>query len=202
VHVLNRIATADCAVPDWKIIYTQFLNEGGGIEADLTITRLAHDQFLVVTAAFTRTHVEAWIREHVEGHHFCTVADVSEADCMLSVQGSKSRELLQQLINTDMSHEAFPFGTARQIELGYQTVLALRITYVGELGWELYIPTSDAAAVYDSIIDIGKRHGLRLCGHHKLNSLRIEKAYREWSHDIGSDDTPIATRKAPTASAR
>jgi 4-methylaminobutanoate oxidase (formaldehyde-forming) len=190
-RVLNRIATAQCAVPIGKIVYSQFLNERGGIEADLTITRLAQDRFLVVTAAFTRTHVETWIRERIDVQAHCIVTDISEAYAVLNVQGPGSRALLQELTGADMSHEGFPFGMSREIEIGYQTVLALRVTYVGELGWELYTPTSFAAGVYDAITTAGSSHGLQHCGYHALNSLRIEKAYREWSHDIGADDTPI-----------
>ena len=189
--VLNGIATSDCRVPDGKIVYTQFLNRDGGIEADLTITRLAHDRFLVVTAAFTRTHVPAWIREHIGDRVQCVVTDISDAYSVLSVQGPSSRDLLQSVSDSDLSHEGFPFGTAREIQIGYSTVLALRITYVGELGWELYIPTPFTMSVYDTLIAAGPRYELLHCGYHALNSLRLEKGYREWAHDIGSDDSPL-----------
>lgn len=188
---LNHLATANVDVKIGRVVYTQFLNEGGGIEADLTVTRLAEDSFLVVTPAFTATHVRAWILDHLPAGAGCTVADVTDAYSMLNIQGPASRELLQEVSDADFSHKAWPFGTARQIQIGYQTALALRITYVGELGWELYIPTSFTDGVYDALVAAGRAYGLRHCGYYALNSLRIEKAYREWSTDICPDDSPI-----------
>jgi heterotetrameric sarcosine oxidase gamma subunit len=189
--VLNRIATANVDVAAGRCVYTQFLNDGGGIEADLTVTRLAPDRFLVVTAAFTQTHVAAWIREHTPDESFSIVTDVSDAYAMLNVQGPAARALLSALSADDFSNQGFPFATARAVRIGYQTVLAVRLTYAGELGWELYIPTPFALPVYDALIEAGRAHGLRHCGYHALNSLRIEKAYRDWSHDIGPDDSPL-----------
>jgi heterotetrameric sarcosine oxidase gamma subunit len=191
VHVLNRLATANVDVPVGRCVYTQFLNTTAGIEADLTITRLAPLQFLVVTAAFTQTHVDAWIRNHIAAGAFCTLCDVSDAYAMLNIQGPASRALLQAVSTDDFSTDAFPFATCREVRIGYQTALALRLTYVGELGWELYIPIPFAQPVYDALIEAGKAHGLRHCGYHALNSLRIEKAYRDWPHDIGPADTPL-----------
>jgi heterotetrameric sarcosine oxidase gamma subunit len=190
-RALNRIATADCAVPTGRILYTQFLNGRGGIEADLSVTRLADEKFLVVTAAFTATHVIAWLTDHIDPDCHCVVTDVSDGWCMLNVQGPRSRELLSAVGSGDWSNQAFPFGTAREVQIGYQTALALRITYVGELGFELYVPVPFAPAVYDTLVEAGRPLGLRHCGYHTLNSLRIEKAYRDWSHDIGPDDTPL-----------
>jgi len=189
--VLNRIANADVDVAVGRCVYTQFLNETGGIEADLTVTRLDRERFWVVTAAFTQTHVEAWIRDHTPADARCAVTDVTGSYAMLNIQGPKSRALLGSLSGDDFSNDGFPFGTARQVQLGCQTVLALRLTYVGELGWELYIPTPMALPVYDALLASGRDHGLRHCGYHTLNSLRIEKAYRDWSHDIGPADTPL-----------
>lgn len=190
VTVLDRLATARMDVPVGRCVYTQFLNERGGIEADVTVTRLAADRFMVLTAAFTQTHVESWIRNHIPAEACAVVTEVSQAYAMLNVQGPNARALLQALSEDDLSHEAFPFGSAREIRLGYQTVLAIRLTYVGELGFELYIPTGFALPVYDAIVAEGVRHGLAHCGYHALNTLRIEKAYREWAHDIGPDDSP------------
>src|SRR5450755_708994 len=189
--VLNRVATANVDVAVGRCFYTQFLNPRGGIEADLTITRLASDRFLVVTAAFTQTQVAAWIRHHVPDEAFCVVTDVTDGYAMLNVQGPASRGLLQALSPDDFSTSGFPFATCREVRIGYQTLLALRLTFVGELGWELYVPTSFALPVYDAIVAAGKGHGLRHCGYHTLNSLRIEKAYRDWSHDMGPADTPL-----------
>ena len=191
MSVLNRISTANVDVAAGRCVYTQFLNARGGIEADLTVTRLAQDKYLVVTAAFTQTHVESWIRDHIPENAFCLATDLTDAYAMLNIQGPQSRALLQSLSQDDFSHAAFAFATAREVRLGYQTVLALRLTYMGELGWELYIPTSFALPVYDALIAAGKEFGLRHCGYHTLNSLRMEKAYRDWSHDIGPDDSPL-----------
>jgi glycine cleavage system aminomethyltransferase T/glycine/D-amino acid oxidase-like deaminating enzyme len=191
VAVLNRVATADIDVAVGRCVYTQFLNTRGGIEADLTITRLAIDRFLVLTAAFTHTHVEAWIRGNIPTDASCVLTDVSNAYAMLNIQGPASRALLRSLSQDDFSAAAFPFAAAREVRLGYQTVLAIRLSYVGELGWELYIPTPFALPVYDALLAAGPAHGLQHCGYHTLNSLRIEKAYREWAHDIGPDDSPL-----------
>ncbi len=190
-RVLNSIATADVDVAVGRCVYTQFLNESGGIEADLTVTRLAADRFLVVTAAFTQTHVEAWIRGRIPEEARCVLTDVTDAYAMLNVQGPASRALLQSLSADDFSADGFPFAHCRSVRIGYQTVYALRLTYVGELGWELYVPTAFAQPVYDALVAAGAAHGLRHCGYHALNSLRIEKAYRDWSHDIGPADTPL-----------
>ncbi len=190
-RALNRIATADCRVPVGKVVYTQFLNPRGGIEADLSVTRLDEDRFLVVTAAFTATHVRAWLTEHIDAQLHCIVTDVSDGWCMLNVQGPRSRELLSRVGSGDWSNAAFPFGTAREVQIGYGSVLALRLTYVGELGWELYVPVPFAPGVYDALVEAGRPLGLQHCGYHALNSLRIEKAYRDWSHDVGPDDTPL-----------
>ncbi len=190
-RVLNRIATNDCAVRVGRAVYTQFLNVDGGIEADITISRLASDRFMVVTAAFTQTHVQAWIEQHTPADANCVLTDVSGAYSMLNVQGPNSRALLSRLSPADFSKDGFPFGTVREVTIGYQTVFALRISYCGELGWELYIPTAFTLPVYDALVAAGSEFGLRHCGYHTLNSLRIEKAYREWGHDISPHDTVL-----------
>jgi heterotetrameric sarcosine oxidase gamma subunit len=172
-----------------RAVYTQFLNVRGGVEADLTITRLAADRFLVVTPAFTTTHVDAWIREHVPDDACCVVTDVTGAWGMLNVQGPRARELLASISNADFSSSAFPFGTLQAIEIGYQYALALRLSYTGELGWELYVPSEMTVAVYDRLLEAGTGFGLRHCGYHTLNSLRVEKAFREWAHDMGPCDS-------------
>ena len=189
--VLNRIATADCRVAVGRVLYTQFLNERGGIEADLTVTRLREDQFLIVTAAFTATHVGAWLTDHIPEDCRCVVTDISDSYSMLNVQGPRSRELLASIASGDWSNDAFPFGSAREVHIGYQSAIAVRLSFVGELGWELYVPAPFTVAVYDALIEAGAHFDLRHCGYHTLNSLRIEKAYRDWPHDIGPDDTPL-----------
>ena len=190
-RVLNLTAAADLSVPIGRVVYTPFLNERGGIEADLTVTRLAAEVYFVVTAAFTHTHVEHLIRKRIPADACCVVTDVSGSWSMLNVQGPRSRALLQTIAADDLSNEAFRYGTAREIRIGYQTLLALRISYVGELGWELYVPTAFTLPVYEALIEAGRAFDLRHCGYHTLNSLRIEKAHREWAHDIGPHDTPL-----------
>ena len=190
-RLLNRLATADMAMPIGKVAYTQFLNQIGGVEADLTITRLADDRYLVVTPAFTLTHITAWINERIGRDEFCVVTDVSESYAMINVQGPNARALLMAISDADFGNDAFPFGSMRPIEIGLQSALAVRVSYTGELGWELYIPTGMAVPVYDTLVAAGRDFGLRHCGYHTLNSLRIEKAYREWAHDMGPCDTLV-----------
>lgn len=189
--VLNRLATSNMSVAVGTAVYTQFLNKRGGIEADITISRLADDKYMVVTPVFTETHVDAWINENIQADEFCLTTNVSAAYALLNVQGPNARALLSQISNDDFSNEGFRFGTIREIEIGYQQAHAMRISYTGELGWELYIPTEMALPVYDRLIEAGTEHGLRHCGYHTLNTLRAEKAYREWAHDIGPLDNPI-----------
>lgn len=189
--LLNRLSTADLAVPVGKAVYTQWLNPRGGIEADLIITRMDETAFLVVTPAFTQTHVQAWVNRHIQAHEFCVVTDLTSSYSMLNIQGPRARELLARVTDADLGNTHFPYATMREIAIGYQTVKALRLSYSGELGWELYIPTEFTAQVFDRITTAGSDYGLRLCGYHALNSLRLEKGYREWGHDIGADDTPV-----------
>jgi 4-methylaminobutanoate oxidase (formaldehyde-forming) len=189
--VLNRICANDVAVPLGKIVYTQWLNENGGIEADLTVTREAEDRYLVVSAAATQVRDLHWLRQHIEPDERAVVVDVTSGSAVFGVMGPNSRQLLQSLTPADLSNEAFPFGTSQEIDLGYARVRAGRVTYVGELGWELYIATEFAAAVFDVIMAAGDPHGLKLAGYHALNSLRMEKGYRHWGHDITPDDTPL-----------
>jgi 4-methylaminobutanoate oxidase (formaldehyde-forming) len=189
--VLNHICANDIAVPVGKIVYTQWLNDRGGIEADLTITREAPDRFLVVTAAATQTRDLTWLQRHIPADARAMVVDVTSSMAVLSVMGPHSRALLQSLTPTDMSHAAFPFGTSQTIDLGYARVRASRITYVGELGWELYIPTECAMGVFDVLMEAGTAYGLKLCGYHALNSLRMEKGYRHWGNDLSDEDSPL-----------
>jgi len=189
--VIDRICANDLAVPPQRVVYTQWLNERGGIEADLTVTRETEDRFLVVTSAASQTRDLSWLRRHIPEDARATVFDATSAYAVLGVMGPRSRELLTRLTDEDLSNAAFPFATSREIDLAYARVRATRITYVGELGWELYIPTEFAAGVFDALIEEGTPLGLRLAGHHALDSLRIEKAYRHWGHDITDQDTPL-----------
>lgn len=190
-QVLNQVCANDVAVDIGRIVYTQWLNERGTIEADLTVTRQAEDRYLVVTAAACQTRDLAWLRAHTPPDARCSIVDVTSGIAVLGVMGPNSRALLASLSPDDLTSEAFGFGTARTIEVGYARVQASRITYVGELGWELYIPTEAAPGVFDAIVSAGAAHGLRLAGYHAMNSLRMEKAYRHWGHDISPDDTPL-----------
>ena len=188
---LGSICANDVAVAPGRIVYTQWLNDRGTIEADVTVTRIADDRYLVVTGAAHQTRDLAWLRSHVPANARCTITDITSGYAVLGVMGPRSRELLQGLTPDDLSNDAFPFGHSREIDLGYTRVRASRITYVGELGWELYIPTEFAVCAFDTIVEQGDAFGLRLAGYHALNSLRIEKAYRHWGHDISPDETPL-----------
>ena len=190
-RVLNRVCANDIDVDPGRIVYTQWLNERGGIEADLTVTRLSEVCYLVVTAAATEIRDFNWLQRHVPADSHCTLTNVTSAMSVISIMGPNSRALLQSLSPDELSHEAFPFGHSREIELGHALVRASRITYVGELGWELYIPTEFTAGVYDAINEAGPAFELAHAGYHALDSLRIEKAYRHWGHDITDEDTPL-----------
>ncbi len=188
---LNRICAADVAVEPGRVVYTQWLNDRGGIEADVTVTRLDGRRFLVVSAAADQRRDLAWLEAHLPRDARCTVADVTSAFAVLNVQGPRSRELLARVTPADLSSEAFPYLASREVELGYAVVRASRVTYVGELGWELYVPSEMAAHVYETLLGAADGLGLRHAGYHALNSLRIEKAYRHMGHDIGEEDTPL-----------
>jgi glycine cleavage system T protein len=190
-RVLNRICANDIAVPVGKIVYTQWLNERGGIEADLTVTRELPDRFLIVTAAATHTRDLAWLLRHIPEEARAAAFDASAGMAVLGLMGPRSRELLARLTDADLSNDGFPFGTSQVIDLAYARVRASRITYVGELGWELYIPTDFAPGVFDALMAEGAPFGLHLAGYHAMNSLRMEKAYRHWGHDLSDEDTPL-----------
>jgi len=186
--VLQRLCANDVAVPPGRIVYTQWLNDKGGIEADLTVTRLGETSFLIVTSAATTARDLAWLQAHVPEDAHCIALDVTSGEACLAVMGPASRALLQALTPADLANAAFPFGTCQTIELGMALVRAHRITYVGELGWELYVPTEFARGVFDLLLAASAAHGLRLCGVQAMDSLRLEKAYRHVGHDIGIDD--------------
>jgi 4-methylaminobutanoate oxidase (formaldehyde-forming) len=191
VRVLNRVCANQVDVPVGRIVYTQWLNDRGGIEADLTVTRLSATAYLIVTGAETEIKDFNWLQRHIEPAAHCVLTNVTSGMGVLSLMGPRSRDLLQSLTPDDLSHHAFPFATSRVIELGFALVRASRITYVGELGWELYIPTEFMQGVYDELVAAGAAHGLVPAGYHALNSLRIEKGYRHWGHDITDEDTPL-----------
>ena len=189
--VLNRICANNVEVNPGKVVYTSWLNERGGIESDLTVTRLKENVFLIVTAGASHTRDLSWLNKNIPDKANLTVTDVTSGYTVISLMGPESRNLLSKITPSDLSNEFFPFGSAKEIEIGYGKALALRITYVGELGWEIYVPTEFAQDIYDKIIESGKDCGLKLAGLHALNSLRLEKSFRHWGHDITDEDTPL-----------
>ena len=191
LFVLNQLCANDVDVAPGRIVYTQMLNAHGGIECDLTVTRLAPDAFLIVTSAAASTHDADWIRRHLGDDARAVLTDVTSGSAVLGVMGPRSRALLARLTDADLGNDAFPFGASREIWLARARVRATRITYVGELGWELYVPTEFAPAVYDALLAAGEDLGLRHAGYHAMDSLRMEKAYRSWGHDLSSEDTPL-----------
>ncbi len=188
---LNRICANNVAVPVGRCVYTQWLNKTGTIEADLTVTRMAEDQYIILTGEATITAVTAWLRRNIPAEAHVFVTNISSAYSVLNIQGPNSRELISRITNADMSNEAFPFLTMQEIEIGYSLVKAIRVTYVGELGWELYIPTEFSLNVYDTIMDAGSDMGLKLMGLQALETLRLEKAYRDYGSDIDNTDSPL-----------
>ncbi|HEY73833.1 MAG TPA: FAD-dependent oxidoreductase [Thermoflexia bacterium] len=188
---LNRICANNMVVPIGRCVYTQWLNERGRIEADLTVTRLAEDQYLVLTGDATITAVQAWLKRNIPPDAHVCVTNITSAYSVLNVQGPKSRDLLSRVTNADMSNEAFPFLTLQEIDIGYALVLALRVSYVGELGWELYIPTEFSLHVFDTLVEAGQDVGLVFAGLQALETLRLEKAYRDYGNDVDNLDTPL-----------
>ena len=192
LKVLETMSCNRIDVPLNRLVYTQWLNERGGIEADLTVTRIGESRFMVVSAAVTQQRDFNHLRCHAERAEHCFVADLTAGLPMLGVMGPRSRELLQKVApHTDFSNDAFPFGTSQLVEIGYAPVRASRITYVGELGWELYIPGEFALHVYEQLREAGAAFDLTLAGMHAMNACRMEKAYRHWGDDIGVEDNNL-----------
>jgi glycine cleavage system aminomethyltransferase T/glycine/D-amino acid oxidase-like deaminating enzyme len=189
-RVLDYISGNSVDGPLETITYTQFLNERGTLEADVTVTKLTEERFIVVVTDTMHRHVETWIRRHIPAGAHCFVTDITGGIGQLNVQGPRSRELLQSITSADLSNSAFPFRTAREIDIGFARVQLNRITYVGELGYELCIPAEQAVHVYERVVEAGKRFGLRHAGLRALGSLRQEKGYRDYGHDIDNTDDP------------
>ena len=189
--VLNRISSADVDVEPGTSVYTTWLNDRGGIEADLTVNRLDEERFLVVTAFSTQVKDADWIARHTPDGARMTVTDVTSGYAVLGVFGPRARDIVAPLTDADLSTEAFPFGTLQEIDLAYARAIAVRRTYMGELGWELYVPTEFALGAFDALWESGAPNGLVAAGYHAMNSLRMEKAYRHWGDDIGDEDTPL-----------
>jgi glycine cleavage system aminomethyltransferase T/glycine/D-amino acid oxidase-like deaminating enzyme len=189
--VLSRLSANDVARETGRLVYTQWLNAGGGIVADLTVTRLGDEKFLVVASDIIHRRVEPLIRRETRPGEFVTVTDVTSGTTLLTVQGPASRELISRLTDTDLSNQAFPYLSARQVHVGYAPVLAMRVTYVGELGWELHVPAEYGAGVYDDLMSAGADLGVRPVGLAAMSSLRLEKGYRDMGVDIDNTDNPL-----------
>ena len=196
---LNRIASAQMDVAVGKIVYTMFLNERGGIEADLTVTRLSETAYLAVVPGATLQRNLAWMRRNL-GDDFAVITDMTSAESVLCVMGPKARDLMNLVSPSNFSNAAHPFGMAREIEIGMGLARAHRVTYVGELGWEIYASSDQTAHIFEAIEEAGAGLELKLCGLHALDSCRIEKAYRHWGHDITDEDHVLEAGLGFTAS--
>jgi glycine cleavage system aminomethyltransferase T/glycine/D-amino acid oxidase-like deaminating enzyme len=184
---LNYLCGANLSVDIGKIVYTQFLNSKGGIEADVTVTRLSETIYLIVTPAATRLTDETWLRRNQKDYNV-VITDITAAEGVLALMGPNSRALLSSVSPNNFDNEINPFGTAQVIEIGMGLARAHRVSYVGELGWELYISSDQCGHIFETIIDAGSDHDLKLCGMHMMDSCRIEKAYRHFGHDITCED--------------
>ncbi len=190
--LLNRISCNEVDVEDGRVVYTAWTNALGGFEADLTVTRLARDKYLVIVGENSHGHTGTWMRRHIADGEFVTITDITSGITQINVHGPKARELMQRVSAADLTNAGFPFMTAREIDVGYFNVTALRVTFVGELGWELHVPTIHAVQVYDLLMEAGADLGVRNAGMQTLSSLRLEKAYRDFGIDVDNTDNPIA----------
>ncbi|MEP1522314.1 FAD-dependent oxidoreductase [Ascidiaceihabitans sp.] len=184
---MNYIGGGDYDVPVGKIVYTQFLNSKAGIEADVTVTRIEENCYLVVTPAATRLADQTWMRRN-QGNFSVVITDVTAGEGVLAIMGPRSRELLQAVSPNDFSNDVNPFGTAQEIEIGMGLARVHRVTYVGELGWEIYVPSDMCGHVFETLADAGSDFDMRLCGMHMMDTCRMEKGFRHFGHDITSED--------------
>jgi len=187
---LQQLCDNEMDRPVGRITYTQMLNRRGGIECDFTVTRLAEDRFWIVTGTAFGNHDLGWIRRHAPRDGTVQLRDLTSARACLGIWGPAVRDVVGALTDDDLANDAFPYMTARQISVGNVPVLALRVTYVGELGWELYCPTEYGLTLWDALWQAGRPHGLVAGGYRAIDSLRLEKGYRVWSSDITPEDTP------------
>ncbi len=190
-QVLQWLCTNDVAVEPGRTVYTGMLNARGTYEADITVTRLSADEFLLVSSSASTERDQDHIRKRIPAGAHASLVDVTSAYAVYGVMGPRSRDLLSRLSRADFGDEAFPFGTSREIDLGYATVRATRITYVGELGWELYVPPDFAVGVYQDLISAGADLGLANAGYYAIESLRLEKAYRAFGRELTPDYNPV-----------
>ena len=190
-RVLQRVSSANVDVNSGQMVYTHWLNERGGIEADLTVTRLAEDSFWVISGASQTIKDMHWLNSHIGENEFCCISDISNAWAVFGIMGPASRDLLTESLRRDMTTETFAFGSFQSVELGMSRAYAARVSFVGELGWELYVPADQARHGFDFLWERGKSHDLRLAGLHTMDSCRIEKKFLHYGHDIADQDTPL-----------
>ncbi|SOC41666.1 4-methylaminobutanoate oxidase (formaldehyde-forming) [Rhizobium subbaraonis] len=190
-QALSWICANDVARKPGSVVYTQMLNDRGGIECDLTAARLAEDEYYIVTGTGFATHDLDWIARNLPAGLDARLDDVTDSWSVLALMGPHARAVLQKVASDDVSNEAFPFATMRNIFVAGHSVRALRITYVGELGWELHVPVGHAKAVYDALMQAGRIDGLVNAGYRAIETCRLEKGYRAWGADIGPDHTPV-----------
>jgi 4-methylaminobutanoate oxidase (formaldehyde-forming) len=190
-QALSWLCAANIDVAVGGVVYSQMLNRRGGIESDLTVTRIGEDEFYLVTGTGFATHDFDWIRRNIPPDCDARIEDVTSAWAVLSVMGPSSRELLQSLVQQDISPAAFAFATMQELAIAGAMVRALRVSYVGELGWELHVPVEFALSVYEALLEAGREHGIVNAGYRAIESLRLEKGYRAWGADIGPDYTPL-----------
>jgi heterotetrameric sarcosine oxidase gamma subunit len=190
-RALQWLCTADVAVPPGRTVYTGLLNERGRYESDLTVTRLSAEEFLLVSSSATTERDQDQIRRRMPADAFARLVDVTSAYAVLGVMGPRSRDLLAALSPADLSDQAFPFGTSREIDLGYFRLRATRITYVGELGWELYVPAECAVGVFELLTGAGREFGLVHAGYYTIESMRLEKGYRAFGRELTPEYGPV-----------
>jgi 4-methylaminobutanoate oxidase (formaldehyde-forming) len=190
-QAMSWVCANDVAKAPGRLIYTQMLNRQGGIECDVTVTRLAEESYYIITGTGFATHDFSWIERAIPKGLDARLIDVTSAFAVLSVMGPRSRDTLVAASGADLSNAAFPFGTWQTLMIAGTPVKALRVTYVGELGWELHFPIECASAVYDAVMAAGQPHGIANAGYRAIESLRLEKGYRAWGSDIGPDHTPL-----------
>ncbi len=190
-RALSWVCANDVARPAGTLVYTQMLNARGGIECDLTVARLDEESFYLVTGTGFATHDFDWISRQLPAGLKARLVDVTSAYAVLALMGPLARRVLERLTREDVSNEAFPFGQLRRLQVAGAPVLALRVTYVGELGWELHVPVEFAATVYGALMQAGAEFGIANAGYRAIETLRLEKGYRAWGADIGPDHTPL-----------
>jgi len=189
--LMSRLSCNDVDVAPGRLVYTAWVNENGGFEADLTVTRLAEDQFMVVVGENSHGHTLMRMKRHIQKGETVVITDLTPAITQINIHGPKARLLMEKVTSADISDSAFPFMTWQDIDVGYWVIKAFRVTFVGELGWELQVPSYAAVQIYDLLKAAGQEFGLRDAGMQTLNSLRLEKAYRDFGLDVDNTDNPI-----------